>query len=178
MTEQTQQSGAETLERVATALADLPYEKVDCRDGMPSIEVERASLKEALTRLRDAGAFEQATFVTAIDHYPDEPRYELNHQLLSFAHNDRLRVKCRLQADDAQAPTCIDLWPGAAYMERECFDMFGIVFEGHEGLKRLLMPEGYDHHPLKKDFPHQGIEPDRLYREWDAKRRQGWSPEE
>jgi NADH:ubiquinone oxidoreductase subunit C len=78
-----------------------------------------------------------------------------------------------LRSDDARLPSCIDLWPGAAYMERECFDLFGIVFEGHPGLKRLMMPDEYGYHPLRKDFPHQGIEPDRLYREWDRQRRKG-----
>jgi NADH-quinone oxidoreductase subunit C len=58
-------------------------------------------------------------------------------------------------------------------MERECFDMFGVVFEGHPALKRLLMPEDYDHFPLRKDFPHYGIEPDRLYREWERARFRG-----
>jgi NADH-quinone oxidoreductase subunit C/D len=55
-------------------------------------------------------------------------------------------------------------------MERECWDMFGIRFDGHENLRRLLMPEAYGHHPLRKEFPHQGIEPDRLYREWERER--------
>jgi NADH:ubiquinone oxidoreductase subunit C len=55
-------------------------------------------------------------------------------------------------------------------MERECWDMFGIQFDGHENLRRLLMPEAYGHHPLRKEFPHQGIEPDRLYREWNRER--------
>ena len=72
-------------------------------------------------------------------------------------------------------PTCTDLFPGAAFMERECYDMFGVRFEGHAHLRRLLMPEAYGHHPLRKDFPHQGIEPDRLYREWDRERRAEWS---
>ena len=74
-------------------------------------------------------------------------------------------------------PTCIDLWPGAAFSERECWDMFGIRFEGHvPNLERLLMPEPYEHFPLRKDFPHQGIEPDRLYREWDRARRAQGGP--
>jgi len=67
--------------------------------------------------------------------------------------------------------SCTALWPGASYMERECYDMFGIRFEDHPDLKRLLMPDGYGHHPLRKDFPHKGIQPDRLYREWDRERR-------
>ena len=77
-----------------------------------------------------------------------------------------------------EAPTCTDLWPGAAYFERECFDLLGVRFTGHAHLKRLLMPEGYDHHPLRKDFPHQGIQPDRLYREWDRERRAAYAENE
>ena len=146
--------------------------------GELSIHASIEGLEETLRRLKDAG-FEQASFVTAIDHHEAPGRFELHHQLLSFARNERVRVRTRLvDAEPPLAPTCIHLWPGAQYMERECYDMFGIRFEGHDGLKRLLMPEGYGHHPLRKDFPHQGIEPDRLYREWDAKRRAGWSPEE
>jgi len=76
--------------------------------------------------------------------------------------------------DDPRVATCTDLWPGAGFSERECYDMFGVRFEGHPDLRRLLMPEGYGHHPLRKDFPHEGIEPDRLYREWDRERRKDW----
>jgi NADH-quinone oxidoreductase subunit C len=71
-------------------------------------------------------------------------------------------------------PSCCDLWRGASFSEREVWDMFGVRFEGHPDLRRLLMPEGYPHHPLRKDFPHQGIEPDKLYRDWDRERRQRW----
>lgn len=105
-----------------------------------------------------------------MDHHPRTPRYEVLWQFLSMAHGDRIRVRCLLEGEDPTVPTCIDLWPGAAFMERECYDMFGIRFEGHEGLRRLLMPEGYGHFPLRKEFPHQGIEPDRLYREWERRR--------
>ena len=171
------EGGAACLQRVGECLAGLEHRVLAARDGLPTIAVERALLRQVLVRLKERGGFEQATFVTAVDLFPAEPRFELVHQLLSYATNDRLRVKTALPGTDASAPSCIDLWPGAAYMERECFDMFGIRFEGHTGLKRLLMPEGYDHHPLRKDFPHHGIEPDRLYREWDAQRRSAWTPE-
>lgn len=106
----------------------------------------------------------------AIDHSPKAPRFELVQQFLSIQNNERLRLRCPLEGDNPSAPSCIDLWPGAAYMERECWDMFGIQFDGHKNLRRLLMPEAYGHHPLRKEFPHQGIEPDRLYREWERSR--------
>ena len=172
---------AQTVERIRAALAGTPHAWLTPRDGLPALTLARAVLKDALTRLKNEAGFETATFVTAIDRLSDRlgsaPRFELVHMLLSLAHNERVRVHTPL-AEGESAPTCTDLWPGAAYMERECFDMFGIVFDGHVGLKRLLMPEEYSYFPLRKDFPHQGIEPDRLYREWDRKRRADWHPEE
>lgn len=165
---------ATAAERIAAALEGVPHSFAPhrtARDGTPVVIAEREALRAVLERLRGRGGFETNSFVTAVDRFPAEPRYELNYQFLSVAHNDRVRVKCCVGAEDAVVPTCIDLWPGAAFAERECYDMFGVRFEGHGDLKRLLMPEGYGHHPLRKDFPHEGIEPDRLYREWDRERR-------
>ena len=167
----------DTLERVRGLLAGFDAKELESSDDWPVLETTRDDLPALLGRLKTDGAFETVTFVTAVDRYPKEPRFEVHHQLHSLAHNQRLRVKTRVSGADPKLPTCIGLWPGAAYMERECFDMFGIVFEGHDGLKRLLMPEGYGHHPLRKEFPHQGIEPDRLYREWDRARRKTWTVE-
>lgn len=161
-----------TLERIQAGLAPLSFREVTSREGTTTIEVALADVKETIRRLRDACGFETNTFVTAVDRHPAEPRFELAWQFLSYRHNDRVRVHARVDGHAPKAPTITDLFPGAAYSERECYDMFGIVFEGHAGLKRLLMPEGYDHFPLRKDFPHQGIEPDRLYREWDRRRRE------
>jgi len=160
---------------VAAALEGLAVRTVSVRDGMAALELERECLHEALARLKGRAGFDQVSFVTAVDHYPAEPRFEVVHQLLCHARRERVRLKTRVAEGDAWVPSCIDLWPGAAYMERECYDLFGIRFEGHAGLKRLLMPEEYSHHPLRKDFPHQGIEPGRLYREWDRRRRAGWT---
>ena len=166
-------------ERVAAALAGAPHRVVEEADGMPCIEVERDALHGVLQRLRDRAGFESNTLITAVDHHPDEPRFLVVHQLLSYEHNERIRVHTRVPCgdgpdEDPLVASCVDLWPGAAFSERECYDMFGIRFDGHEPLRRLLMPEGYGHHPLRKDFPQGGIEPDRLYREWDRKRRANW----
>lgn len=168
---------AATTDRVSAALTGIEHEWSASRDTLPTLVLDEARAFDALSRLKRQAGFETATLVTAIDHLPSVPRFELLRQLYSIAHCDRVRVVTRL-AEGAPAQSVVHLWPGAAYMERECFDMFGIVFEGHEGLKRLLMPEGYTHHPLRKDFPHEGIEPDRLYREWDRQRRAGWHPEQ
>ena len=160
-----------TLERVASALGELPHHASTGRDGTLVLELEREHVAEAFLALAERAGFDANTFVTAVDHEPREPRFELCWQFLSYAEGDRVRITCRVPEADAHVPTCTHLWPGASFSERECYDMFGIHFDGHPDLRRLLMPEGYTHHPLRKDFPHQGIEPDRLYREWDEARR-------
>lgn len=166
------------LVRARAALDGVEFRVVDSSAGDAGIGVSREDLHDTLLRLRDGANFEAVTFVTGLDHLPKEPRFEVVWQLWSASNSDRLRVRVSVEEGDEWVPTCTDIWPGAAYAERECFDMFGIRFEGHEGLKRLLMPEAYEHHPLRKDFPHAGIEPDKLYREWDAERRREWAEEE
>jgi NADH:ubiquinone oxidoreductase subunit C len=165
-------------QRIDAALTGIEHRWLTPRDGSAALTLALADLGRALAALKARAGFESATFVTAVDRLGRlVPRFELVHQLASLAHNDRARVHTPV-GEGERAPTCTHLWPGAAYMERECFDMFGIPFEGHAGLKRLLMPDDYVYHPLRKDFPHRGIEPDRLYREWDRKRRAEWHPEE
>jgi NADH-quinone oxidoreductase subunit C len=168
--------GDTTIERARAALEGIEHRWLAPRDGMPALSLALSDLKPALRALEERAGFDMASFVTAVDRLGRTPRFELVHQLLSVTHGDRVRVHSAV-GENESAPTCTDLWPGAAFMERECFDMFGIRFAGHAELKRLLMPEDYGHHPLRKDFPHRGIEPDRLYREWDRQRRKEWRPE-
>ncbi|MCC6671403.1 MAG: NADH-quinone oxidoreductase subunit C [Planctomycetes bacterium] len=163
-----------TRERLSAALEGLAYEFEAPLDGMTTLALEREVLREVCLRLKQRAGFEGNTLVTAVDHFPAEPRLEVVYQFLSFQHNDRVRLRVRLREADAAVPTITDLWPGTSFSERECFDMFGIRFDGHPDLRRLLMPQGYEHHPLRKDFPHHGIEPDRLYRTWDKERRKEW----
>ena len=158
------------LDRIRPAIAGLATEASSPRDGIALLETSAANVKELVARLRHACGFELCTFVTAVDRFPAEPRFEVLWQLQSIEHEDRVRIRARVGGERPAVPTIVDLYPGAAFSERECFDMFGVVFEGHPGLKRLLRPEGYEHFPLRKDFPHQGIEPDLLYREWDRQR--------
>jgi NADH-quinone oxidoreductase subunit C len=158
------------LERIRPALGELAARSTTSQEGTLVLEIEAKDAHEAAERLRDACGFETCTFVTAVDRFPKEPRFEVAWQLHSLSNNERVRLRARVGGANPRVPTIVDLYPGAAFSERECFDMFGILFDGHAGLKRLLMPEGYEHFPLRKDFPHQGIEPDRLYREWDERR--------
>ncbi len=175
-----------TRERLAPVLSGLEYAEEESRDGMLTLRAPQDGVRALLGALNAKGGFELCTIVTAVDHdevptpRPQDTggaRFEVLWQLQSITSNDRVRVKCWLAGEEPgeagfSAPSVMDLWPGAAYFERECFDMFGIGFDGHEGLKRLMMPDAYEHYPLRKEFPHGGIEPDRLYKAWDKQRRE------
>jgi NADH-quinone oxidoreductase subunit C len=93
--------------------------------------------------------------VTAVDLQPHEPRFELVYMLVSIEHKYRLRVKVRLSGADAHVSTVSDVWPAANWLEREVWDLFGIQFDGHPDLRRLLMPEDWEGFPLRKDYPVQ-----------------------
>ena len=157
------------IERIGAEFDGLPHEAVEVADGCACLRVDREHLRMALLRLRDRCGFETITFLTAVDNLPETPRFEATYQLLSIEHSERIRLKVVVCEDDCKLPTITDLYPGAAYLEREVFDLFGIHFGENEEQKRLFMPEGYDHFPLRKDFPHRGIEPDKLYREWERR---------
>jgi NADH-quinone oxidoreductase subunit C len=114
-----------------------------------------------MRRLLDDG-YEMCVDLTAVDYlgFPDRTlpedivaeRFELVVNLLSFSGLGRLRVRVQLPGDEPSAPTLFDLWPGSEAMERECYDMFGITFDGHPDLTRILMPEDWIGHPLRKDY--------------------------
>jgi NADH-quinone oxidoreductase subunit C len=92
--------------------------------------------------------------VTAADYFPREPRFEVVYHLLSIPHRLRLRLKVRA-TEAIPVPTVQGVWPSAGWLEREVWDMFGVVFDGHPDLRRLLMPEDWEGHPQRKDYPVQ-----------------------
>jgi NADH-quinone oxidoreductase subunit C len=124
---------------------------------MPTLYVPRASLVVPCTALRDTQGlhFRFLSDVTAVDWWPAEPRFEVVYHLASFDERQRLRLKVRLAGDEAHLPTVSGIWPAAGWLEREVWDLFGIVFDGHADLRRLLMPEDWEGHPLRKDYPVQ-----------------------
>ncbi len=126
--------------------------------GEWTLQVERQRLGNVLALLRDDPAlhFDFLTDLTAVDYQRLQApaRFALIYHLDSHVHNRRLRLKTFI---DGVAPTAVNLWPAAAWLEREVYDMFGIEFSGHAGLARLLMPADFAHHPLRKDYPLQGM---------------------
>lgn len=122
--------------------------------GERTIVVDAAQAYDVLAFLRDDPelGFDFLTDVTAV-HWPARPEpFEIVWTLYSFPRNVRLRVKANV-TDPPRIPRVVSLWPGAGWLEREAYDMFGVVFEGHPDLRRILMPDDFDAHPLRKEFP-------------------------
>ena len=145
------------LATLQAAVPDATLEPVPSIDLQMTFYVPREQLQSVATALRtsDDLAFTFLAEVTAADFWPREPRFEVVYQLVSIAHRLRLRMKVRLHADRANVPTMSTLWPAANWLEREVWDLFGIVFDGHPDPRRLLMPEDWDGFPLRKDYPVQ-----------------------
>jgi len=126
--------------------------------GQATLEVQPKSVHDVVEYLM-GDAKEPYYFLASLhgcDYYPDEPRLGVHYQLLSRERVDRLNVKIRMGVDDAEVPTITDFFPGAAFDERETYDMFGVVFTGNPDLRRILMPEDYVGYPLRRDFPMGG----------------------
>jgi len=123
-----------------------------------SIFIERSSIREACALLRDDPGcpFTFLSDVTCVDWYPSEPRFEVIYHLLSIPKKERVRLKVRLGNDSPSLESVTSIWPSANYFEREVFDLFGIRFTGHPYLRRIQMPENWEGHPLRKDYPVEG----------------------
>jgi NADH-quinone oxidoreductase subunit C len=94
--------------------------------------------------------------VTGVDRFPIEPRFELNYHLLSLSRRETIRLRVRVPGNNAVTESVVPVWPTANWHEREIFDLFGIHFEGHPNLRRMLLPDDWEGHPLRKDYPVEG----------------------
>jgi len=123
-----------------------------------SITIDRFFVRDACAALRDYAdcPFNYCSDVTCVDWYPSEPRFEVIYHLLSIQNKERVRLKVRLDGNSPVVESVTSVWPGANYFEREVFDLFGIRFTGHPYLRRILMPEDWEGHPLRKDYPVEG----------------------
>jgi NADH-quinone oxidoreductase subunit C len=139
------------LELLARELGDAAIETVYFRE-QATIVVDPAQIRAVLRSLRERGYAFLAS-VHGVDHYPEEPRLGVVYELLDMPGVDRLTVKLRVPADAPLVESVTSDWPTADHQEREVYDMFGVVFEGHPDLRRILMPEDYEGHPQRRDFP-------------------------
>jgi NADH-quinone oxidoreductase subunit C len=120
--------------------------------GKAALTVDPPQIRAVLAALRGKG-FGCLASVHGLDYYPDEPRLGVQYELLDMDALDRLTVKLRVPTDDPHVESVTPDWPTADHQEREVYDMFGVIFEGHPDLRRILMPEDYEGHPQRRDFP-------------------------
>jgi len=121
-----------------------------------TIWIDRVALREACVKLRNELQYDSLSDVTCVDWFPREPRFEVVYQLFSTATKKRVRLKVRLQGEDSNIDSLTPLWPGADFFEREVFDLFGVRFDEHPNLTRIMMPDNWEGHPLRKDYPVEG----------------------
>ncbi len=125
--------------------------------GETTIYVSRDALVAVCTYLRDEVGFDYMADMVSIDRFTETDRFEVAYNLCALAARRRLRLKVRVDEDDAVVPSVVHLWPGAGWHEREAWDMMGVRFDGNPDHRRIYMPEDFEYHPLRKEFPTLGI---------------------
>jgi NADH-quinone oxidoreductase subunit C len=132
------------------ALIDAKFEYQEL-----TLTVPREEIRAASDTLRRAGYnfFED---MTAVDWFPASPRFQLSYHLLSHALKERVRLRVLLNESEAAVDSITTVWPAANFYEREVFDLFGVHFDGHPDLRRIMMPDDWNGHPLRKDYPVEG----------------------
>jgi NADH-quinone oxidoreductase subunit C len=145
---------AQTLSEAVTALsAQFEIIKNPAFRDETSLTVQRSQIHEIARVCKEKLGFNYLLDISGVDHFGEEPRFEVVYELYRFEGGDYLRLKLRVSEDDLSVPTVSDVWATADWHERETYDMYGIKFSGHPDLRRILMWEGYPYFPLRKDFP-------------------------
>lgn len=141
------------LEKIVQALQGQFGSSVEEFRNEAHVFIKAEQIADALTLLRDKFEFELLSALTATDYYPQQtPRFHVVYQLSSLAQNITLQLRVPVNGDQPKVPTATRVYDTANWREREVFDMFGVVFEGHPDPRRILTPEGMEDHPLRKDF--------------------------
>jgi NADH-quinone oxidoreductase subunit C len=158
VTDSTNQSANVVVEHLSAWNPKAVAEVIQFR-GETTVVVPRELLRGAAERCRQDAAlqFNLLSDATCVDRFPIEPRFELNYHLVSIPRRDRVRLRVRLPGNDPVVDSLIPVWPGANWLEREVFDLFGIRFTGHTDLRRILLPEDWEGHPLRRDYPVEGF---------------------
>jgi NADH-quinone oxidoreductase subunit C len=150
------------LEYIDKLKAENPAWVADFKNALGEITVivPRESIVDVCWVLKTKHGFNLLSDLTGADLGPEEdPRFEVNYHLFSTTHFNRLRLKVLLSEDDPHVATVVTVWKTADWHERETFDMFGVIFDGHPDLRRILLPSDFDGHALRKDYPLRGFEP-------------------
>jgi NADH-quinone oxidoreductase subunit C len=152
--------GFESLRRLLERLPGAVVE-THARHGDATAVVAPEELLRAMQLLRDEPelAFDMLMDLTAVDYLGQEPRFEVVYHLYSLPRNRRLRIKTRVREDSCEVDSLVELWPSANWMEREVYDLYGIRFRNHPDLRRLLLYDGFEGHPLRKDYPKERRQP-------------------
>jgi NADH-quinone oxidoreductase subunit C len=143
------------LELYAQELRDRDSESIldtEFRRNRATLIANPEKIRPVLEALKEKGY----TFLASlhgVDYYPDEPRLGVLYELLDMERIDRISVKARVSTEAAEIDSVVEVFPGAEFPEREVYDMFGVVFDGHPDLRRLLLPEDYEGFPQRRDFP-------------------------
>ena len=125
--------------------------------GETTVVVPRELLRATAERCRAHLQFNFLSDATSVDRFPVEPRFELNYHLVSLPNKIKLRLRTRVSGDDPTVDSLVPVWPGAGWMEREIYDLMGIRFNGHPDLRRILLPNDWEGHPLRRDYPTEGF---------------------
>ena len=132
------------------ALTDAKFDRKEL-----TLTIAAGEIRAAAKTVQAAGYsfFED---MTAVDWFPSSPRFQLSYHILSHAYKERIRLRVLLEGENPSVESIMPVWPGANFYEREVFDLFGVRFEGHPNLRRILMPDDWQGHPLRKDYPVEG----------------------
>jgi len=155
--EDSKQPGNVVVERLRGWNPNAISEVIEFR-GETTVVVPRNVVREVAKRCREDKdlQFNLLSDATCVDRFPMEPRFEVNYHLVSIPRAKRLRLQVRLVGNDPVMDSLFPVWPGASWLEREIFDLFGIRFNGHPDLRRILLPDDWEGHPLRKDYPVEG----------------------
>jgi NADH-quinone oxidoreductase subunit C len=163
MSEALNMGRAEVLDKMAehpaikAMLAWKPKALVDAKfdRGELTLTIAAAEIRAAAETVQAAGynAFED---VTAVDWFPASPRFQLSYHIVSHQYKERIRLRAMVDGEAPAVESITAVWPAANFYEREVFDLFGIIFDGHPNLRRIMMPDDWQGHPLRKDYPVEG----------------------
>ena len=145
------------LDALRLEVPEAAVELAPSGDAQMALFISSAHVRQVAQLLRDRPEWRFSLLVelTAVDYWPREPRFEVIYLLVSIEHRARLRLKARVPGEHPSLSTVTGVWPAAGWLEREVWDLFGIVFDGHPDPRRLLMPEDWEGYPLRKDYPVQ-----------------------